>query len=556
MVSLFLPCNHYILVALLIICTIYSWFQRQRIETFWHFTQNKIKIGRHKKYILPLTITIICVLLLSIWGSQGSFDAFYYHFQNIRWIEEYKIIPGLANLEDRYGFNSNYLLLSSIFTFRFLNDYAIYPLHSVIYLWLFTWLAIEIIKNNYDLKRVLALFFLAMLYFLSAKDSLGTTSTDVVSALCIFYLSVKTILYPSSLKKEFLLYMALACVIVTFKLSAAPFAILAIIPLIYSIRKKEFPALMITSIVCFLIIALWITRNIIISGYLIYPLYEVNLFDFDWQVPIEVAKEQRNFIKEAGNWIHHRNTWILNSFRSFSIPQMLISLKGLTPQIIEISGIILSSIFSYLAFASIIVVGSLTLFKKMRIEYFLLYGLLYVGIIFWWYSAKDFRFGSGVIISTLLITFVLLVGNIRKRIVAKSIYTGTIILMLTFSLYWTTCWLNDKRFDNDHPHKRSLYSVIISPLDPCYTYQLVDHEFVQNEELNIGSITVYMKDRSPRTNLVYLEKLLSVAKIDFKDEGFQCGRILDISSIETRGNSIEDGFRAKRGTPLKIKKLF
>ena len=58
-----------------------------------------------------------CVAPLLVWLAfrgldyPGNFDSKGYHFLSIRWANEYPVVPGLANLHDRLGFNQSYFLL-------------------------------------------------------------------------------------------------------------------------------------------------------------------------------------------------------------------------------------------------------------------------------------------------------------------------------------------------------------------------------------------------------------------------------------------------------------
>ena len=44
------------------------------------------------------------------------YDTGLYHAQAIRWIEEYGVVPGLANLHSRFGYNSASFALSAFFS--------------------------------------------------------------------------------------------------------------------------------------------------------------------------------------------------------------------------------------------------------------------------------------------------------------------------------------------------------------------------------------------------------------------------------------------------------
>ena len=57
-------------------------------------------------------------LLFAYGSSRGymHYDTGLYHAQAIRWIEEYGVVPGLANLHSRFGYNSASFALSAFFS--------------------------------------------------------------------------------------------------------------------------------------------------------------------------------------------------------------------------------------------------------------------------------------------------------------------------------------------------------------------------------------------------------------------------------------------------------
>jgi len=46
----------------------------------------------------------------------------------------------------------------------------------------------------------------------------------------------------------------------------------------------------------------WLYSNVILSGYLIYPLVELDLFSVDWKLPKTIGETEREFIKEGAYW--------------------------------------------------------------------------------------------------------------------------------------------------------------------------------------------------------------------------------------------------------------
>ena len=96
---------------------------RKRIHTF--LKQKTEETGRGR-----LLLYGFLVLLFAYGSSRGymHYDTGLYHAQSIRWIEEYGVVPGLANLHSRFGYNSAAFALCALFGGGGLTKY---PMHCV-----------------------------------------------------------------------------------------------------------------------------------------------------------------------------------------------------------------------------------------------------------------------------------------------------------------------------------------------------------------------------------------------------------------------------------------
>ena len=71
----------------------------------------------------------------------------------------------------------------------------------------------------------------------------------------------------------------------TFKLSAGMLVILALYPAVCLIRSKEWKKIGIYLLCGCVVLAPWLVRNVLISGWLIYPFAAIDLFSVDWKIP-------------------------------------------------------------------------------------------------------------------------------------------------------------------------------------------------------------------------------------------------------------------------------
>lgn len=150
-------------------------------------------------YFICVCIILVSFLMIPVWFDFVNYDPLFYHYSNIRWNETYPVIAGLGNLEERFGFNSNYLLLCALFSLRIIFGDLIIGIQSLFAALIACWIVYEVIKTNFEVKRI----FLLILYFIFIyinKVDLATSSTDIIPNLATFYLFFNIILYPSRIK--------------------------------------------------------------------------------------------------------------------------------------------------------------------------------------------------------------------------------------------------------------------------------------------------------------------------------------------------------------------
>ncbi|MFR9166106.1 MAG: LIC_10190 family membrane protein [Dysgonomonas sp.] len=197
-ISFWFPLNHYVLSVFLLICVLYNVICKNKFkETYIGIFRNLRLLDI--KQIITLGLSILTILIVIVWPSF-QYDSIYYHWQQIMWNETYPVIPGLANLEDRFGFNSNYLLISSVFSLRFLTGNGVYALRSLMFLLMILWVLNNVFRSRYSVLSILCLLGLLFMFILCANE-LNDTSTDIIPNLCIFYIFIKTVLQKGWYKK-------------------------------------------------------------------------------------------------------------------------------------------------------------------------------------------------------------------------------------------------------------------------------------------------------------------------------------------------------------------
>lgn len=529
--SLWLPSNQYILLAYLLFSVIY-WILRKG-----HFRnilkQSKQRLQSFKTLQLAAFIIPILAIAIAILWQVGVFDSLFYHQQNIRWNEEFAIVPGLGNLEHRFAFNSNYLLLSSVFSFRFLFGEAVYSLHVLVLVYVLCWILKEIFSSGFELKRLLLLIVFTGYIFVFGY-SLASTSTDAIPNIVSFYLIARLLLYPDSIKEKLLFYICIPIILLTFKINILPLSLLSLVAIYYSFKAKQYKSIIITLSTATIIIALWLIRNVIISGYLIFPFSEIDIFTVDWKIPKGIAVEEVDFIKSCAirifnDLINHLTTF---SFTIEGIKNWLISFIFICPVIIS----------------PLVVIYSLIRKKYLNKIVYLIYISLLLIFMIWYIGGPDPRFIGGALFAMFYFVIYLLLEKEEDKHFSA---TGTLVvgLFVITMAAWPVVRTNKftKMFGllvSRENNKRPISNILVRP----YPYkELLRSAGIYKDsfyEYNISSdVSVYISETPEVLNGRYV----------CFDTPFPCTisasgvgiKYLDVTEIEARGKSLQDGFKAK-----------
>ena len=376
--------------------------------------------GKWKKVSLSvkiLTVTaVLLILTISSWVVSHP-DSIGYHIQIIKWIHSYRIIPGLANLNPRLGFQSAWFTLNALFTFPFIKAGIYTYLGSVVCIWYIVCIASLINRNINKGNFALAIFWAGLLTisfwsYTQIRLTASSASPDFIAAIFILitiYLSFAKKNIPDDLSIS--LQVIFSFTALSIKLSAIPVCLLGIYNLARLPGQRKMRNNIVLILLSFVIFCNSITRNIITSGYIFYPSPFPDIVHADWKIPRHKAARETKYItafakteSEQGDkdiketldmqfyqwmpiWWSHRSTadkFILALLLA-SVCTALLLIKSPTARMYRLSFIVTTS-----------------------------------GLIFWYILGPDPRFGWGFIISFIGISVWLLY---KKR--SPQQYPGT-----------------------------------------------------------------------------------------------------------------------------------
>lgn len=234
-------------------------------------------------------LTILSIVFFSLLKcAQFPFiiDNESYYLQTIKWINEYGFVKGLGNLHIFFAQSSPFHVLQAGFNFNFFTD-KINDLNGFI-LVLSTGYFITEFEKKYLLNKQVHWIGLIVIFNILFFQFINAPSPDLLIVLLsqvIFYIYLEKENNLSNFKIITTLFLFMFFV----KITIAPVGLI-----ILFILAKDISKILIFVSLSVVITLVLILKNIIITGYPIFPFNYLSL-DIDWRIP----ENSLNFISET-----------------------------------------------------------------------------------------------------------------------------------------------------------------------------------------------------------------------------------------------------------------
>jgi hypothetical protein len=230
-------------------------------------------------------LTLFGLVLWTTRLPSLNYDSGLYHNQFIMWMNQFPAVPGLANLHERFGFNSHWHLLAASFngypflTYR-LNDMG--SLLVVVFLATAVEGAQNLIKRN-EKGGMDALLALSLIPLYLLARFMTSDTPDLPNSIIGF--TVLTIpFYKHWANQDRLFVLAIVGgLLVSIKVSSV-FLLAVAFPSLVGVNWKRFAGALVIGL---MILSPWLVRNHTFSGYLVYPAKFTAVGSADYQAPVE-----------------------------------------------------------------------------------------------------------------------------------------------------------------------------------------------------------------------------------------------------------------------------
>lgn len=469
---------------------------------FTCFYINKKRTGMRRAFGFgagQMCMAAVAVLLTGLFTMKAPshVDTYLYHAQTIRWIEEYGVVPGLGNLHNRFAYNSAFMPLQALFSFAWILEE---PLHSLNGFLCCFFVCYALLTNRIFTGKSRLSDFLKLiipLYVFLNRNHISSPGSDLSAMLLVLYINCKWSECMERKEKDIQSFGAVCLICawaVTIKLSAAVCLLFVIYPAVILIREKRRRTI-VTDLVCGIVTAApWLVRNVIISGYLLYPYAGIDLFGFDWKMPASLLEYDRREIivwgreiKDVSRFEEPITQWFGTWFGSQMARNKILILAG---------------------FAATIILAAVMLFKlsgipgkRNRLQFFLkdapewlLVVTAVTSEIFWLFSAPLLRYGMVYLLmpaAVVLYLFREALGRERFRRWTVMGAAAAVCLIIVYKDedfravmphgYW--------RMDNTKQewHSFEIYSPVEDSLSGYYDFPAVAREEVLDEIMPRGN---------------------------------------------------------------------
>lgn len=276
------------------VCIVILWCCRRTIgsmlQSAWSHIQGKKSEKRGRMLVI-----LFLFLLFAYGTSRGilHYDTGLYHAQSIRWLEEYGVIKGLGNLHCRLAYNSSSFALSALYSMSFLGGQSYHCCAGLL-----AFMLAEICLEMGDslrcgrlcisgFARVMGIYYLVIIF-----DEMISPASDYFMVLIAFYIVIRWLDLLESGEKAIVPY-ALLCILgvflMTVKLSAALILLLTIYPAYYLLKEKRWREIVLYLVLGIVTALPYFIRNVVISGWLVYPFTRIDFFSVPWKIPKGLA---------------------------------------------------------------------------------------------------------------------------------------------------------------------------------------------------------------------------------------------------------------------------
>jgi hypothetical protein len=310
-----------------------------------------------------------------------------------------------------YAWNAMWYPLSALFGLSFLGIQSLHVVNGLLFIiaaGFFLGGVTDVMNRSTtptSIMKVAALPFSLFAY----KAQIGSPSTDLPAGLLVwvaFILCLENIRPSGTFRSRTVnvLVVLLSVYVVTVKLTAVPILLLCAYLFYREWKRGDTTDVLVKIGLVLIILIPWITRNVILSGYLVYPFPYIDIFHMDWKLPYDYVISE---IRATRGWSRLPGP---HSLESLDMPPWEWIPKWLGWVYYRYLIVIVATFLAMTVYIPITVLRARTwrlgTAPRDVLTRDVMYLIACIGVISWFATAPDPRFGWGFIFVALVIPLV------------------------------------------------------------------------------------------------------------------------------------------------------
>lgn len=473
-----------------------------------------IRDKKNKEYFLILFLVGILSFLL-IYKSSNVLDFGLYHGSYLSILNTEKIVFGIANIHFRFGHTSILQEAQAIF-----NNFLFYPnnfqtLILVFYVTFIIFLVDNLLSKNFFIKnKELYFFYLFILILICTKIyRFNDFGNDLIPNLINFYIWIECIkiflnrdLYS---KKTVTNYFNILLTLYVFCVFLKIQFILSLIPIVFIyffLRSRIKIKKILNYCLIFLIpiTVLFLTKNFINSGCLIYPIEKLCLKEIKWSTNNELSKLKPDLISvQSEAW---SKGWPQRITNDISHKDFLKNFNWINPWLSVHFKVILKKIsIPFFIILMIIIYVNILNSNRTRPNKNIIYFFLisFIPLVFWFLKIPLYRYGYSTIYIFSFLFFMTFINISKNEIdkffkISKKIIYLFLFILICSNLTRILSAYNDQwpiiykqKINKNIIYELPKYNLIIYK-DPCFYTSKICTSYLLNKKLKIKRRNGYL----------------------------------------------------------------
>lgn len=421
-------------IVLVVILAVYALWQRKYIaDMLCVWKEDFSSLGKGKNIAYALLLLAVFAFALSGAGPAKLIDTDWYHAQTIRWIEEFGCVKGVANLFYALGFNNAQHYFDALFSMVWVFGQSMKGTGGFFGLIMFVHGLFRVAgwkNHSRHIADMLAVWEMA--YSIIVTAFYTDPYVDTLPNIIVLFIMTEWIALLEE-KSEDTIWYGFYCLLAVFavvcKTSVAPVVFMTVYAVYLLIKQKKSMQIIWYLVIGFLMAVPFVVTNLITSGYPVYLLTAVNVFDVKWKIEPgilqycvdDMVAAARNVAASHEEVLNCGLRWVPDWFANESVSHQILYLA-----------IVIIVLFD-------LVLEGVALCKKKDVDFPMLWPRIcvYIGLVYWFFTIPQVKYcWSFLILATALAPMYYLEKKSAHPLVLKGIMALSVLMLLMYTGFY------------------------------------------------------------------------------------------------------------------------